>query len=69
MGVGTFGRVIECYDKKMKQNVALKVVRKVPKYTDGAKIEADILNRIQKRSKSATAGKSLVSVSVFVTFL
>ena len=47
-GVGTFGRVIECYDKKLRENIALKVVRKVPKYTDGALVEAKILERINR---------------------
>lgn len=29
VGLGTFGRVVECYDLKRKRRVAVKVVRKV----------------------------------------
>lgn len=37
-GVGTFGRVLECVDKKRNLIVAIKVVRKVEKYTESAKV-------------------------------
>lgn len=37
-GVGTFGRVLECVDKKRNLIVAIKVVRKVDKYTESAKV-------------------------------
>ncbi|CAN0323292.1 unnamed protein product, partial [Discosporangium mesarthrocarpum] len=29
VGVGTFGRVVECWDSKRKRRVAVKIVRKV----------------------------------------
>lgn len=43
---GTFGRVLLC--EKEGERFAVKVVRDVEKYTSSAKIEADILNDIQK---------------------
>lgn len=39
-GVGTFGRVLECVDKKRNEIVAIKVVRKVDKYTESAKVSS-----------------------------
>lgn len=36
---GTFGRVLECWDRKNKIYVAIKVVRNVQKYRDAAMIE------------------------------
>lgn len=39
MGEGTFGRVVECWDRKYKSYCAIKVVRNVKKYRDAAMIE------------------------------
>ena len=39
MGEGTFGRVLECWDRKKKLTVAVKVIRSVPKYREAAMIE------------------------------
>jgi S-ribosylhomocysteine lyase LuxS involved in autoinducer biosynthesis len=39
MGEGTFGRVLECWDRKRKETVAIKVIRSVPKYREAAMIE------------------------------
>jgi dual-specificity kinase len=38
-GTGTFGRVLECWDRKNKEYVAIKIVRNVKKYRDAAMIE------------------------------
>ena len=55
VGLGTFGRVLECidlkagsgYNKKSKRNrVAIKVVRNIKRYIDSAKIEADIVRDV-----------------------
>jgi len=46
MGEGTFGRVLECWDRKRKDYVAIKVVRNVPKYRDAAMIELEVLNTV-----------------------
>lgn len=37
---GTFGRVLECWDRKHRAYVAIKIVRNVKKYRDAAMIEA-----------------------------
>lgn len=36
---GTFGRVLECWDRKNREYVAIKIVRNVQKYRDAAMIE------------------------------
>ena len=40
IGAGTFGRVLECWDRKHRAYVAIKIVRNVKKYRDAAMIEA-----------------------------
>ncbi|SBT78480.1 protein serine/threonine kinase-1, putative [Plasmodium ovale] len=47
MGDGTFGRVLLCQHVDSKKYYAVKVVRNIKKYTKSAKIEADILKKIQ----------------------
>ncbi|SOV19321.1 protein serine/threonine kinase-1 [Plasmodium gaboni] len=47
MGDGTFGRVLLCQHIDNKKYYAVKVVRNIKKYTRSAKIEADILKKIQ----------------------
>ncbi|CAH0473541.1 unnamed protein product [Peronospora belbahrii] len=51
-GLGTFGRVLECLDKQRNIVVAIKVVRKVDKYTESAKIEAAILQEVNDKDKN-----------------
>lgn len=49
--VGTFGRVLECWDRQTREYVAIKVVRSIRKYRDAAMIEVDVLNHIAKNDK------------------
>ncbi|XP_043725294.1 serine/threonine-protein kinase AFC3 isoform X1 [Telopea speciosissima] len=48
MGEGTFGRVLECWDRQTREYVAIKVVRSISKYREAAKIEIDILQHLSK---------------------
>ncbi|KAG5379588.1 hypothetical protein IGI04_027430 [Brassica rapa subsp. trilocularis] len=48
MGEGTFGQVLECFDNKHKEAVAIKVIRSVPKYREAAMIEIDVLQRLSR---------------------
>ncbi|DBB08056.1 hypothetical protein WJX82_008051 [Trebouxia sp. C0006] len=48
MGEGTFGRVLECWDRKHRSYVAIKIVRNVKKYRDAAMIELEVLNTLEK---------------------
>lgn len=54
-GKGTFGTVLEVFDYKYKEKIALKVVRSVPRYLDAAHVEVDILEKIRKKSKNVTS--------------
>jgi len=49
VGMGTFGRVVQCLDRKRGRKVALKVVRNIKRYTESAQIEADILVDVNSR--------------------
>jgi hypothetical protein len=48
LGKGTFGLVLEAWDRLERKYVALKIVRAIKKYTDSAKVEIDILTKIQR---------------------
>ena len=47
LGEGTFGRVLSCHDRIEQRDVAIKVVRSVPKYRDAAMIELEVLNTLR----------------------
>ncbi|XP_059640339.1 serine/threonine-protein kinase AFC3 isoform X2 [Cornus florida] len=51
MGEGTFGRVLECWDRQTREYVAIKVVRSIRKYRDAAMIEVDVLQHLSKNDK------------------
>lgn len=42
-GEGTFGRVMECWDRRRSGYVAIKVIRAVEKYRDAAMVELQVL--------------------------
>lgn len=48
LGQGTFGRVAKCYDRLSRSNVAVKIVRAVPKYRDAARIEMRVLSTLKQ---------------------
>ena len=59
VGVGTFGRVLECLDLKKRARssrrdrqevVAIKIVRNIKRYYESALIEADIVEDVNRRS-------------------
>ncbi|TVU10545.1 hypothetical protein EJB05_44085 [Eragrostis curvula] len=56
---GTFGQVLECWDRENKEMVAIKVVRAVKKYSDAAMIEIDVL---QKLARNDASGKHCVQI-------
>ncbi|KAK7311806.1 hypothetical protein RJT34_10177 [Clitoria ternatea] len=51
MGEGTFGRVLECWDRQTREYVAIKVVRSIRKYRDAAMLEVDVLQRLAKNER------------------
>ncbi|PIA51598.1 hypothetical protein AQUCO_01100447v1 [Aquilegia coerulea] len=52
MGEGTFGQVLECWDRERKEFVAIKIVRGIKKYREAAMIEIDVLQQLAKHDKS-----------------
>ena len=49
LGEGTFGKVLQCWDRTRQALVAVKVVRAIKKYTEAARIEIRILEDIKRR--------------------
>ncbi|GMH35532.1 hypothetical protein BSKO_03400 [Bryopsis sp. KO-2023] len=54
LGEGTFGMVLECWDRITKDYVAAKVIRNIDKYRRAAMIELEVLNTLEKND---TEGK------------
>ncbi|CAA6668023.1 unnamed protein product [Spirodela intermedia] len=52
MGEGTFGQVLECWDRERKEMVAIKVIRGIKKYREAAMIEIDVLQELATNDKS-----------------
>lgn len=48
LGQGTFGKVVQAYDKVNRQHVAIKIIRNIQKYRDAARIELRILLTLKK---------------------
>lgn len=46
-GDGTFGRALKCHDVVTKRTYAVKIIRSVKRYTESAKVEADILKELK----------------------
>jgi len=63
-GKGTFGTVLEVYDYKHGEKIALKVVRSVKRYLEAAYVEVDILDKIRK----ADRGQSSMCVRLLGAF-
>lgn len=54
-GQGTFGTVLNAYDQRRTENVAIKVVRCVKRYLDAAYVEIDILDNLRKADKTGNS--------------
>ncbi|MED6193681.1 Serine/threonine-protein kinase afc2, variant 2 [Stylosanthes scabra] len=54
MGEGTFGQVLECWDRERKEMVAIKIVRGVKKYREAAMIEIEVLQQLGKHDKGGS---------------
>ncbi|EXJ87280.1 CMGC/CLK protein kinase [Capronia epimyces CBS 606.96] len=51
LGQGTFGKVVEAYDKKKKTKCAVKIIRSVQKYRDASRIELRVLSTLALNDK------------------
>ncbi len=52
LGQGTFGKVVEAYDKRKKTKCAVKIIRSVQKYRDASRIELRVLSTLALNDKS-----------------
>ncbi|KAG2199393.1 hypothetical protein INT47_001575 [Mucor saturninus] len=48
LGQGTFGKVVECFDRVRRKFCAIKIIRAIPKYRDASKIEIRVLNTLKQ---------------------
>ncbi|KAF7723084.1 dual specificity protein kinase kns1 [Apophysomyces ossiformis] len=48
LGQGTFGKVVECYDRVRRTFCAIKIIRAIPKYRDASKVEIRVLNTLKE---------------------
>ncbi|XP_048502408.1 serine/threonine-protein kinase AFC2 isoform X2 [Beta vulgaris subsp. vulgaris] len=51
IGEGTFGQVLECWDREMREVVAVKIIRSIKKYRDAAMIEIDVLEQLGRHNR------------------
>lgn len=52
LGQGTFGKVIECFDRVKRGRCAIKVIRSIKRYRDASTIEMRVLHTLQKHDPS-----------------
>ncbi|KAK5091767.1 serine threonine protein kinase CMGC group [Lithohypha guttulata] len=52
LGQGTFGKVVEAFDKRRKTRVAVKIIRSVQKYRDASRIELRVLSTLALNDKT-----------------
>ena len=48
LGQGTFGKVVQCYDRLEGRYCAVKIIRAVQKYRDASKIELRVLSTLSR---------------------
>ena len=48
LGQGTFGKVVQCYDRQEARYCAVKIIRAVQKYRDASKIELRVLSTLSR---------------------
>ena len=51
LGQGTFGKVVEAYDKQRKSRCAVKIIRSIQKYRDASRIELRVLSTLASNDK------------------
>jgi len=52
LGQGTFGKVVEAFDRKKGSRCAIKVIRSVQKYRDASRIELRVLSTLASNDRS-----------------
>ncbi|KAJ3016378.1 dual specificity protein kinase kns1 [Thoreauomyces humboldtii] len=52
LGQGTFGKVLQVYDRNSDEYVAIKIIRALPKYTEASMIEIKVLQLLEKNDRT-----------------
>ncbi|GLI72108.1 serine threonine protein kinase CMGC group [Penicillium ochrochloron] len=52
LGQGTFGKVVEAFDKQRKARCAVKIIRSIQKYRDASRIELRVLSTLASNDKA-----------------
>lgn len=52
LGQGTFGKVVEAWDRQRKSRCAVKIIRSIQKYRDASRIELRVLSTLASNDKS-----------------
>jgi len=52
LGQGTFGKVVEAFDRKKKTKCAIKIIRAVQKYRDASRIELRVLSTLASNDRT-----------------
>ncbi|KAF2282241.1 hypothetical protein GH714_043882 [Hevea brasiliensis] len=53
-GEGTFGQVLECWDREARETVAIKVVRTTKKYREAVMLQIDVLHLLGKYDRNGS---------------
>ncbi|KAK4376947.1 hypothetical protein RND71_003243 [Anisodus tanguticus] len=54
IGEGTFGQVLECWDREPKEFVAIKIIRSIKKYREAAMVEVDVLQLLGRYDRGGS---------------
>ncbi|CAH9131999.1 unnamed protein product [Cuscuta epithymum] len=54
IGEGTFGQVLECWDREQRELVAIKIIRSIKKYREAAMVEVDVLQLLGRYDRNGT---------------
>ena len=54
LGQGTFGKVVEAFDRTTKQHVAIKIIKSIQKYRDASKMEIKTLQTLEQHDPDCT---------------
>lgn len=61
LGQGTFGKVVQCYDRQEQRYCAVKIIRAVQKYRDASKIELRVLSTLSRNDPNNS--KSVIQIA------
>ena len=64
LGEGTFGKVVKVKDHEKEDHVAMKIIKNIHKYREAAKLEINVLQKLNAKvkPKSRTKGRFLITL-------